>query len=635
MDAVTHSLERLAGCFAGRLDKLSDRRFAAVAFLPTVVLVLLFLIPPVLAVFGMSISRIELLRPGTTGIIGTRNFERILADGEFLASVPITVAFAAGSTALSVTLALFSAIVLNRTFRGSSLLGIALLLPWAVAPVVTGVFWKFIFQPQFGVMTVLVNGATSSEGPIPWLSNPTFALGVAVIAATWRSVPLLAIILLAALKTIPRSLYSAARMDGATTSQAFRYVTLPQIRNTLLVVVILQIILSLQVFDIIFTLTGGGPGRATTTMIYFVYETAFQQLSFGYSSALALVLFALILAFSSLLVYLRVRGRRGSATADDAAAEAFASARPPAFSSARSLGSEGRTAVRDAAPRRLQLPPWLGRTAFGLAAIGLVLWTLSPVAWILIASFQPESAVTSIPLALRPEIYLGNYTRLLGDPEWIHSTWVSLQVAVLAAVFTIAIGVIAAYALARLDLPGKGAISVTLILTQMVPAIVLVIPVLLTFKVYLRGLGLYDTVAALVIINVAFSLPIAIWLLRNVLEDVPRSLESAARIDGCSRLGAVFRVLVPAARPGIAAVAIVLLIGTWNEFLFAVVLGEQEAITVTRRIGFIGSRISSIETPPYALSAAAGLLAIAPCIALVALFHRRIMAGLSEGFVKG
>ena len=163
-----------------------------------------------------------------------------------------------------------------------------------------------------------------------------------------------------------------------------------------------------------------------------------------------------------------------------------------------------------------------------------------------------------------------------------------------------------------------------LIFTQMVPAIVLAIPVLLVFQ----ALGLKDTVVALVIVNVAFWLPLIVWLLRNVFEDVPRALESAARIDGCSRLGTLFRVTIPAAAPGIAAIAILLLIGTWNEFLFAVILGDKDAVTVTRRIGYLdrarrarrASRRSRCRPRPR-------IVAILPCLLLVLVFHRRSSPG--------
>ena len=219
----------------------------------------------------------------------------------------------------------------------------------------------------------------------------------------------------------------------------------------------------------------------------------------------------------------------------------------------------------------------------------LLVWLLGPIVWIAIASVQPEAAVTqpsaradarpaarhATPSCWPARSGTGSHRRQpAGHGRWSRS-------------IALVLGALAAYPLARLELPGKRAIMTVLIFTQMVPAIVMAIPVLLIF----RAVGLKDTVAGLVIVNVAFWLPLIIWLLRNVLEDVPRSLEYAARIDGCSRLGTLFRVLVPAAAPGFAAVAILLLIGTWNEFLFAVMLGDRNAVTVTRLIGFLDSTV--------------------------------------------
>jgi multiple sugar transport system permease protein len=126
-----------------------------------------------------------------------------------------------------------------------------------------------------------------------------------------------------------------------------------------------------------------------------------------------------------------------------------------------------------------------------------------------------------------------------------------------------------------------------------------------------------------------------------VFEDVPIAIEKAARIDGCTRLGTLFRVTIPTAVPGIAAAAILLLIGTWNEFLFAVILGDKYAVTITRRISFtesfnkLSETVSSLNVPPPAhVIATAGVMAVLPCLVLVLLFHRRIISGLTEGFVK-
>jgi ABC-type glycerol-3-phosphate transport system permease component len=285
----------------------------------------------------------------------------------------------------------------------------------------------------------------------------------------------------------------------------------------------------------------------------------------------------------------------------------------------------------DDRPRRLQLPRWVPRALFVIGASALVLWSIAPTLWIFIASVQTEGAVTSVPLNLSLVPNLDHYADLLSQDRWTGSIWVSIQVALGTTIVTLVLGSLAAYPLARLQVPARNAILGVIIATQMVPGIVLGIPVLLIFI----WLGLKDSVVGLIVANVAFLLPLTVWLLKNVFEAVPRSLESSARIDGCSRIGALFRVTVPAATAGIAATAILLMISVWNEFLFAVILGDQGAVTLTRRIGFIDTPTGVSATPPYTFQAAAGVLAVLPCIVFVVLFHRRIRAGLTEGFMKG
>jgi multiple sugar transport system permease protein len=262
----------------------------------------------------------------------------------------------------------------------------------------------------------------------------------------------------------------------------------------------------------------------------------------------------------------------------------------------------------------------------------LLLFFAAPIVWMFVASIQPFQALTQQPPALTLDLWLDGYQIIAGDSRWLGSLAVSLQTALLTAFFVIVLSAPPAYALARYELPGKSTTLALLILVQMVPAIVLAIPVLRIFQI----VGLTDTVTALVLVNVAFWLPLIIWLLRNFFLEVPVSLEKAARIDGCTRLGTLFRVTIPAARPGIAAAAILILIGTWNEFLFAVILGNQNAVTITRLITGIQNYPGPLnQMPTPNLLAAAAMVAVIPCLILVLLFHRRIISGLAGGFVKG
>ena len=271
------------------------------------------------------------------------------------------------------------------------------------------------------------------------------------------------------------------------------------------------------------------------------------------------------------------------------------------------------------------------RIGFWLGILLLGVWLLGPILWMAIASVQPEAAVTTAPPELTWHLDFGWYSQFLQDSEWLRSTFVSLKVSIATTAATIVIGSLAAYPLARLEVPGRNGIMLILIATLMMPPIVLLIPVLFMA----REVHLTDTVTALVLVNTAFLLPLVIWLLFHFFREVPKSIESAARIDGCTRLGTLFRITIPAAAPGISATAILILIGTWNEFLFALILGDRDAVTVTRRIAFIEAPAAGAGAPPITAVAAAGILAVLPCLLLVFFFHRRIVTGISEAFMKG
>ncbi len=634
MTVAGAAISRGAGRVSRRLDRLSERRFALLVSIPGLILVGLIVLPPTLAVFGLSLFRIELAKDDLTPFVGLFNFvERLPGDSEVLAAIPRTLFFAALSTAVTLPLALVTALVLNRGFRGVSIFFMALLMPWAVASVVAGIFWRFIFDTNVGVVNGILVGVGIFDQPFNWLANTAQAVGIALVAQSWKSVPLLTVLLLAALKTIPESLYRAARMDGATAWESFRYITLPAIKNTLIVVGVLQVIISLQVFDLLYSLTSGGPGRDTYVLIYAIFTIAFEQISLGYGSSLAVVLFLIIVTASFMILVAQGRRRKAlGPSSDEESDQAAASARTSLRLAARAVNDGNAYDEESARRSRFRLPGRVGQIAFGIGVSALLFFFVAPIAWMIIASLQPFQALTQNPPALTTDLWLDGYQLIAGDSRWLGSLAVSLQTAILTTIFVIVLAAPPAYALARFQLPGKAAILAGLILIQMLPAIVMAIPVLRIFQI----LGLTDTVTALVIVNVAFWLPLIIWLLRNFFLDVPVSLERAARIDGCSRLGTLFRVTIPAARPGMAAAAVLILIGTWNEFLFAVILGNREAVTITRLITGIQNFPSALnQNPPANLLAAAAVVAVAPCLVLVLLFHRRIISGLSGGFVKG
>ncbi|MDT4947367.1 MAG: trehalose/maltose transport system permease protein [Pseudonocardiales bacterium] len=618
---------RLPGRIARRIDYLSERKFAALLFLPAGLLVALVAIPPIAAVFGMSLFRIELLRDGPSHYAALKNFHRLVADSNFTASIPRTMVFALGTTVLTIPLALATALLMAKAKRRySALLSVALLLPWAIAPIVTGFFWRFMFQPSFGVIPSILRSLGIVHGPAAWLQDPHKAFGIAIFATAWRSAPLLALIILGAMKSIPDSLYRAAAMDGAIGLQAFRAVTLPAIRTTLFISTILQIIISLQVFDLLFQLTRGGPGLETTTVAYYIYDAAFNNLSLGYAAMLALFLMAVIIVFSLIAAYLGRNRKPKIEVTDDELIEMQLQSM-----SWDSVAAAPRAEYAEPKRRRRLVPLRVRKVGVVVSVTLLLIWSVGPTLWILISSVQPESAVTSSPPKPRWHLDFSHYRELFTSHEWISSFKVSFIVTITTTAITLLLGAFAAYPLARLRIRGKNIIIALLMFTYTVPALVLAIPLLLVYN----HVGLTDTIQGLVIANVAFSLPLAIWLLKAIFENVPEALEKSARIDGCSRIGTLVRVTVPAASSGIAATGLLLLISVWNEFLFAVVLGNHGAVTITRRIGYINSPTGIGGEPPYTYQAAAGIVAVLPVILLVMSFHRRISSGLADSYLKG
>src|SRR3954454_7450728 len=263
MAVSTASLSRGAGRMSRRLDRMSEQKFALLVSIPGLVLLAVIVLPPILTVFGLSLFRIELAKDEIVRFVGLNNYTvRLPIDKEILDAIPRTIVLAGLTTAVTLPLALVTALVLNRPFRGSGLFFMAVLLPWAIASVVAGIFWRIIFDTHFGIINGVLIGFGIIHEPINFLQDTGQAIAIAIVGQAWRGVPLLAVLLLAALKTIPATLYRAAKMDGATAWESFRFITLPAIRPTLIIVGILQVILGLQVFDLLFTLTNGGPGRS-------------------------------------------------------------------------------------------------------------------------------------------------------------------------------------------------------------------------------------------------------------------------------------------------------------------------------------------------------------------------------------
>jgi ABC-type sugar transport system permease subunit len=268
--------------------------------IPTALILLIFLGIPIGYAIMMSFQKIELTISPDRSWAGLGNYANLLQDPVLYASIFRTLYFAFLTIILSTLLSLGLALLLNEPFRGRKPVRVLVMMPWAVAPVVAGVLWRYIFQSNYGLANALLFQLGFIEHYVVWLDKAVLAISIASIATTWKTVPFLTLIMLASLQGIPEQLYRAARMDGAGAWSRFRFVTLPHLRNTLIFAVVLQTIVSLQTFDLIFTLTRGGPGQGTVVLSYLVFINAFERLSLGRASAMAILLALFIIVLGSL-----------------------------------------------------------------------------------------------------------------------------------------------------------------------------------------------------------------------------------------------------------------------------------------------------------------------------------------------
>lgn len=239
--------------------------------------------------------------------VGARNYQQLLTDADFGNAVLNTVGYTLMFVPASVLLGLFLAVALNRRIRFIGFYRTAIFVPFVASAASTGILSTYLFSPQFGLVN---NVLRVVHLPQPgWLDNPHQAMLVVVIMSLWGGAAFTTVIYLAALQDVPPDLIEAALVDGANRWQTFWRVVWPQLLPVTIFVVIWQMIQAIQLFDLVYTTTRGGPLDATTTIVYFLYDKAFHSLQFGYGSAAAYVLFAATLLITiGVVVYSRRRG---------------------------------------------------------------------------------------------------------------------------------------------------------------------------------------------------------------------------------------------------------------------------------------------------------------------------------------
>lgn len=262
---------------------------------PALAYLFVWRVVPLLYTVFLSFTHWNLLDGKPPTWIGLANYTRLLADPAVFNSITITTLFMVYATCAEVVLGIGIAVLLDRRMKGIDLMKALYLAPMLITPVVVGTIWYILFHSQIGPLNYLLTVVGLPQ--VKWLDSPQTALYSIVIADIWQWTPFVVLLVLAALQTIPLEFYESADIDGASSFQRFRFITLPLIKTVVLVVAVLRAMDAFRAFDTVFIMTGGGPANATEVASVLVYRMAFQSFQIGYASAMVVFLLAMMSVF--------------------------------------------------------------------------------------------------------------------------------------------------------------------------------------------------------------------------------------------------------------------------------------------------------------------------------------------------
>lgn len=289
------------------IGELSETRYwMYLLLLPSLVLIASVVIYPTINGFVLSLQNMRLTRPANNGFVGLAQYTRLWSDPLFWLSLRNTAIWVTVTTIIEFTLGLTAALALNRNLPGTRIISVLILIPFFLPNVVAGNIWAMMLDPRLGVINDLLVRVGLLDGYKAWFADPSTAMAAAILVESWHGFPFFALLLLAGIKGVPTDLYKAATIDGAGWWPQLRLITLPLLRTVIAAAVILRVIGLVNSPDLLLILTGGGPGRATQVLSLYAFVTAYKDFNFGYSGALSVVMFIMLMAFA--WAYVRFTG---------------------------------------------------------------------------------------------------------------------------------------------------------------------------------------------------------------------------------------------------------------------------------------------------------------------------------------
>ncbi|MEM2180988.1 MAG: ABC transporter permease subunit [Nitrososphaeria archaeon] len=629
--------------------------------IPTLIPLFFLTIYPFLYMIYISFTNFSLFYDIPPKFIGIENYINIISDSFFWTSLKATFYFVVFTVLIEFLLGLFLALLFNVDFKGRKILRVLLLIPMMLPPVGVAMIWRLLLNREIGVVNYFFS--LIGIGKIDFLGSKDLAIWSLIITDVWMWTPFVFLMLLAGLQSIPLELYESSKVDGASTWQQLKIITLPLLKSTMIITIVLRLIDVFKVFDYIYVLTAGGPGFSTSFLPYYIYLAAFNSGKMGYAASLSIILLLIIIVITSLiinvlklpyhlgfrevektkLVKLKTKWKNVEILKKKVINKIYKLKE----NSARiiSLSSSFITFVLSPINK---LKESYGKFSFikkfllYLILILVISIYLFPLYWNINVSFQRGADIFSYPpLFWPPNPEISNYILLISK-QYVHEIPLgfeyyaelfppyfinTLACSFIATVIALIIGSLTAYSIIRYRTGGTGLLNWILSI-RFLPPIVTILPLYLIY----RSLNLLNTWIGVILSYFIINIPLIIWVMVPFIKDLPQEIEEAAYIDGAGVLNTLFKIVLPLSKPGLVTAFLLSMIFCWNQFLLPFILtfditSQTLPILIT---SFITER--SIK---WQLLAAANILNILPVIILALFCEKYIIKGLTMGAVKG
>ncbi|MGP3936976.1 ABC transporter permease [Nonomuraea sp. KM88] len=582
----------------------------------------------------LDISRIGLV----TGMAGLDNYARLLGEDALSLVVGNTLLWLVIVVGLTMLLSLALAQFLAKDFFGRKFVRLALVVPWATSLVMTATVWRFIYEGGNGLLNRMLMDLSIISAPVDWYKDPATALYSVMAVGIITSMPFTTYVLLSGLQTVPHDVLEAARIDGASAWATWRRVTLPILRPSIMIALVLNMLHVFNAFTVIWVIMGKTAGNHADTTVTWLYKIAFTaQLDAGEAAALGVlnVAFLLLLILAFVLV---LRPHRNPSASSEPSAPSPAVPEPAPVAS--QVGPPAGLPRSPEPGRRSGRPAALARAGRGwrrirpvvlpLIGFAVALFFIAPYAAMLFGSLKTDAELFAVPANYLPETWAwSNYADVWRRIPLADFFRVSLTIALASTALVLVLAAPAAYVLARMRFRGRTAFLSVILVTQMFPAVALLIG-LYRQAVFVDGINSYGVIIA---INSAFNLAFAVWILHAHFSAIPVEIDEAAMMDGLGKFWIMLRMILPLAAPGLVTVMIFTFIQVWNEFVIALTLFNDPAGgRVPLTVG-VQQFIGLYETN-YQYLFAAALMAIVPAVILFAFIEKHLVSGLTAGSTK-